>query len=104
MDADELKQLEDLWRDERERPGGTTAQAHVLELIAEVRARDEHIKFLLWSLMRPGVGLFENVAAPGEWYLLYNDAGGGITKEDVPAELAAVLNSPEGQSWSRSDG
>lgn len=102
MDTDDLAQIEKLWANDAITPVGLPAQRHVFGLIAEVRVRDESIKFLLWSLMRPGVGLFENAAYPGTWYLLYSGERGDIVREDVPAELIAVLNSPEGRSWTRS--
>lgn len=101
MNAKELTLLEELWTDERERPGGTTAQGHVLGLIAEVRQRDEHIKFLLHTMMQPGVGLYESNAKAGTWYVLHNTARGDIIKIDMPDELQDILNSDEGQSWTR---
>jgi hypothetical protein len=92
MTPEKLDALEAWWRDEENRPGGTTAQEHVLDLIKAVRQRDTDIMFLLDALQLPAVGLYENRKTPGEWYLLYNTRRGGIEKTDLPDTLRRVMS------------
>lgn len=40
----DLDELERLWRDNRNRPGGTIAQEHVIALIGQIRDLNERVK------------------------------------------------------------